>query len=121
MIDVYELSVFKVVTIANGASLSNAQYIQGYDVVAIQKDATLAGTALTFQASLDGVTFANLFDASNTEVSCTTTTLTALCHVLQQSKEIRGINSIKLRSGTSASPTSQSADINVQLGLRYIT
>ncbi len=121
MTNIYELQVAKVVTIASSASLSDALNIQGYDVAAVQTDANLACSAITFQGSVDPgqIALAELVDASNAAIQITHTTATATCHVFQQTKEIRGINQIKVRAGTVSVPSVQSLAVNVWLGLRY--
>jgi hypothetical protein len=58
-------------TIANGATISDAQAIYAQTVCGIITPATLTGTALSFQVSQDGVTYYPLYDSTNTLMSVT--------------------------------------------------
>jgi hypothetical protein len=119
MANIYDRTIWKSVVIANGAALSGAINIQGYDVVAIQQPASTEGTAFTFQGSVDGQTFADVKDSSGAEVSLTKSA-TAAETLLFGTKELRGLQAIKVRSGTSATPTNQTGDATILVGLRLV-
>lgn len=108
------------VTIANGTSLSPAVYLGTGDLVAIQMPASWTAAGLSFQGSVDGVNFFNLFDAQAHEVivdasaaiqipmSMSTAAYTSAPTI--SSIDFRGCAWIKVRSGTSGSAVSQGAD-----------
>ena len=111
--------VFRKVTIADGASLSDAVNVQGYDVVSLQQVANTEGTVFTFQGSLDGETYADLYDNGGTEVSVTkSATLAQAIHLSNSVDEIKGMASIKVRTGASAAPTNQTSAATILVGLR---
>ncbi len=51
-------------TITSGQSIGNALQVGAYTAVSIQTPAALTGTALSFQVSLDGVTYTVLNDTT---------------------------------------------------------
>lgn len=113
------------VTILNTASLSNALNVQGYDVVALQQPVNVEGTAYSFQASLDGATFADLYDNEGTEVSATKSATLAQVTLLTASMaappgdiSIKGVNSIKVRTGLTGAASAQNSDVIIMVGLR---
>lgn len=119
--------VFRYVTIANGESLSDALGVQGYDVVALQQPANTEGTTFSFQGSLDGATFADIYDNEGTEVSCTKSATLAQCLILTGSMaappgdmSLRGFNKIKVRSGLTGAATNQTGDAIILVGLRAV-
>lgn len=93
-------------SIASGSSLSSALDLGASKLVAIQMPSVWTAAALTFQASIDGVNYFDVYD-NNTERSYTVAASRML--VLQLSDWI-GIKYLKIRSGTSASPVNQAAD-----------
>lgn len=99
------------VTIANGTSLSGAVQIGPARVVGIQLP-TLTSAALTFQGSADGVTYVNLFDAANAEV---TVTASVGDRINLAPAALSGVNYLKVRSGTSGAPVNQGADRVISL------
>ena len=60
---------WEVATIANGAPLSGAINTGGMTPVRLQLPASLEGTALTFQVSIDGVTYTDFYDEFGVEVN----------------------------------------------------
>ncbi len=100
------------VTIANGASLSDAAAPGNGKVVGIQLP-TFTSASLTFQGSFDGVTFANLRNAdgtTETSVGATVGDLTILAPAALEACAF-----IKVRSGTAAAPVNQGAARTIQL------
>lgn len=94
-------------TIPNGGSLSGAIDLGGTALVGIQMPSGWDAAALTFQASADGITFAELYDAAGNVRSLTTAASHSLYLV---PSEWLGIRYLKVRSGTSGSPVNQTAD-----------
>jgi hypothetical protein len=119
MSNIYDRTIWKPAVIADGAALSDAINIQGYDVVAIQQPEDTEGTAFTFQGSVDGLTFADVKDSTGTEVALAKSETEAET-LLLGTNELRGLQAIKVRSGTSATPTEQSGDAVILVGLRLV-
>ena len=91
-------------TIGNGASLSDALALHGNQVAVIEMPTTWTAAVLTFQSSVDGTNYFNLYDDAGNEV-VVEADATRRIHVdvsaLSQHKYI------KLRSGTSAVAVNQ--------------
>lgn len=101
-------------TIANGASLSDAQMIDG-KLVGIGIPVAWTAAALTFQGSTDGVTFVDVWDAGLTATAVERTVAsgnvpTAATRFLAlAASDWAGINYLKVRSGTASVPVNQGA------------
>jgi hypothetical protein len=92
--------------IANGASLSGIVDLGTYRLFGILMDPTAwTAAALTFQVSIDGVNFYNLFDDTGTEINWTV--LAQQFITVAVPAKWLGIRYIKVRSGTSATPVNQ--------------
>jgi hypothetical protein len=113
------------VTIASGASLSGAAHI-GFalsgggsrgTLVGIQMPSAWTAASLTFQASNDGTTFTNLYDAAGNEVSVTTD---ASRWIALDPADFAGITHLKVRSGTSGTAVNQGADRVLTLIVRAV-
>ena len=99
--------------IGAGQSLSEAVDLSDVRALAVQLPASInSATALTFQGSADGVTYNNLFDSTGTEVSIA---VAASRFVALDPAVFAGIPYLKARTGTSGSPTAQTADITLTL------
>lgn len=96
------------VTISNGTSLSGAVDLGFNRLFAIQMPAAWSAAGLTFQGSSDGVTYANLYDDTGTEVSWTVAASTYV--VVSAPAKMQGIRYLKIRSGTSGVPVNQAGD-----------
>lgn len=83
-------------TIANGATVSNAVDVREKILVGLQF-ATMTGTAVTFQASSDGVTYVAVKDSSGASVSYTIASDT---YTVIQPAVLAGIRYIKIVSGS---------------------
>ena len=96
------------VTIANGTSLSGAANIGTLGLFAIQMPAAWTSANLTFQVSMDGTNYFNLFDDTGAEV----TWVAAAPNIIQSTNPGRWLpfSYIKVRSGTSGVPVNQGAD-----------
>lgn len=105
------------VTIADTASLSDAEDLAGGALVGVITPATLAGTSLTFQASADGTNFYNLYNADGTEY---TVTISTSRWTILPPADFAGIRWIKLRTGTAGSPQVQNAARTLTLVARPV-
>jgi len=103
------------VDISEDDDLSNAIRVKGYDVVALQFDNTSEGTAITFQGSRDGSTFATIKDGAGNSLTITKAASTAEV-LLLLTKEIKGMHSIKVAFGTAQA----TADTEFWVGLRAV-
>lgn len=104
----------KLVSIPNGGSLSAAVNVpQGLTLVGIQMSAAWTAAAITFQGSVDGSVFQDMFNAAGTEVSVTTAAgrFVALDPGVYQSF----VKQIKVRSGTSGAAVNQAAQRDLYL------
>lgn len=108
--------IYKNVIISNGQSLSATVDCQGGLPAALQTPANIdSATSITFQASYDGSTFANLYDGTGTEYTLTVSTSRS---IILPPSDFFGVKSLKVRLGTSGSPTAASADRTLILSLR---
>lgn len=105
----------KTVTITNGTSLSNAALLQKYRLVGILMPATWTAAAMTFQVSVDGTNFFDLYDSSGAEVSYT---VVQGHYVFTTPANWAGIRFLKVRSGTGGAAVSQGGDRIVSLIVR---
>jgi hypothetical protein len=125
--DILESVVFKTVTIADGASLSDAENIQGYDLVSLQQPANCEGIAFSFQGSVDGITFADLYDVEGAEITVTKSatlaqTFALKCAITPAPSPIvlEGLQAVKVRTGLTAAATNQTGAVVILLGLRKV-
>lgn len=102
-------------TIADSASLSSAVNLGKMTLVSIQSTSDLEGAAYTFQGSLDGVTYANLYDEAGAEVNFPVSE--ARLVKITNAMYFHGLQWIKVRTGTAASATAQTGAITIKLGL----
>lgn len=105
------------VTIANAASLSGAADLGGTTLVGYIMPSSWTAADITFQGSVDGTNFFNLYDQFGNEVR----------HVVSSSRfvalnpaDLASIRYLKIRSGTSGSAVSQGADRVVTLVTRAV-
>jgi hypothetical protein len=103
-------------TIANGASLSGAVAMGPLTLVGISMPATWTAAVLTFQVSPDGgTTWQELYDDSGSEVTFQAAGGRYISIQNYPSYLWRGINMVKVRSGTSAAPVNQGQQSIVNL------
>lgn len=95
-------------TIASGASLSGAVDLGQNRLWAVLMPGTWTAAALTFQASLDGITYYSLYDNTGTEVSWTVAA-SQFQYELFPAKWL-AIRWLKIRSGTAGTPVNQGGD-----------
>ena len=105
------------VTIANGASLSNAADIEAKTLIAIDMPSSWTTANLTLQASIDNSTWDNVFDSLGTEV---TITAAASRFILLNPADYVSVRYLKIRSGTSGTPVNQGGARTITLVVRAI-
>ena len=99
--------------IGSGQSLSEAVDLTDVRALAIQTPASInSATALTFQGSVDGSTWANLYDSTGAEVNVPAA---ASRFIALDPAIFAGIPFLKVRTGTAGSPTAQAADTTLML------
>lgn len=106
--------VLRTVTIANGASLSDAAQVDGAALVGIVMPAAWTAANLTLQASHDDSTYNNMYDELGTEKTIVASTSR---YISLNPADFLGTNSVKVRSGTSGTPVNQGGDRSIILVL----
>lgn len=99
-------------TILSAASLSAAVDLQNMKLVGLQMPSAWTTANLTFQGSFNGTTFADVYDSDGTEV---TVTAAAARYIILDPATFAAFRKIKVRSGTTGSAVTQSADRTIQL------
>ena len=110
-------------TIANGAWLTDAIDLDNEVLAAIKTPSAWTTAAISFQASIDGTNFDDLYDSGGTEVSIASGNVAANRFVAFQSSLIdllRGVRYIKIRSGVTGAPVTQSGLRTLRLSLRQV-
>lgn len=102
------------VVIASGASLTAAIDLDDARLASIQLPSAWTAANLTFQTSLDGVTYGDWYDSSGVEY---TVTAAASRSIGLQLVDFIPYRYIKIRSGTTGTPVVQGAARNLILGL----
>ena len=108
--------MYKEVTIASGASLTDAidlgedQYICG-----VVMPAAWTAANLTLQASHNGSDFADLYDQDGSEVEIT---VDIDMFVVLSPDSVWGFRHVKVRSGTTGTPVNQAAERTLVLVIR---
>jgi|SRR5215469_12592997 len=104
------------VTIAQGTALSPQIDIGTKSLAAVSVPASWVTTSLSFQASFDGGnTWGELVD--QTKAPVTVASITGAAQIAVDPNKLRGVQSLKVRSGTAASPINQTAAGGVTLTL----
>lgn len=103
---------FATATIASGASLSGSVNLGGGRLFAIMMPADWTAADLTFQASVDGTTFYNVYDEEDSEV---TVQAAEDRYIILEPARWLGVRYLKVRSGTSGSAVNQGADRAITL------
>lgn len=93
-------------TIASGASLSGAGLCPpGYSLCGIVFPSVWTAATMTFQASVDGTTYNNIYNTAGTEYSVAGAS--ASRYIAVDPADFSGSYNIKVRSGTAAAPVNQ--------------
>lgn len=103
--------------IAQGTALSPEVDVGGYTIVGIFVPAAWVTAGISFQASIDSSTFAELVDQTNTAIVVPSITGGAAVFVALDPAKSRGLRALKVRSGTSGTPVNQTASGGVTLKL----
>jgi hypothetical protein len=107
------------VTIANGASLTDAIDLADTRLSRIAIPASWTTANLSFQVSYDGVTYNNLHDLAGVEVTAAAAASRSISlHTLFAL--FQDVRWLKIRSGTSGTPVNQGGDRTLQLAVRSI-
>lgn len=114
------VSACRIITIANGESLSGALDVLGWEVVSIEQAANTEGTTFSAQGSLDGIVFADI-QTDAAEWSAVKSATAAQVIYLPQDKRLRGFSQIKIRTGLSGAATNQTGAATLKVGLVQVT
>jgi hypothetical protein len=104
-------------TIANGASITGAIDVGDQPLIAIQMPAAWTTADLTFQASIDGTNFFDVYNLSGDEY---TVAAAASRFIVLSPLEFQWARYIKIRSGPSASAVTQGGARTLTLVTRKI-
>lgn len=99
-------------TIANGASLSGVVDLGADRAHRLLIPAGWTAAAITFQASADGATFGDLYDAVG-EITLSSTVVAASRSIVLDQAAFYGIRYLKIRSGTAAAVVAQGAQRDI--------
>ena len=100
-------------TITSGTALSPAIDLQIYRLFAISMPASWTAAPITFQASIDGVNYFNVYDDTGTEVSITVAASQYV--VLTTPAKMLGARWLKVRSGPNSVPVNQGSTVVVNV------
>lgn len=101
------------VTIANGASLSGEADLSDARLVGIILPSNISSaTALTFQAGAVSGSLSDMYTSTGSELSYT---VAASRYIVVDPADFVGAAYLKVRTGTSGSPTTQGADRTITL------
>ena len=104
-------------TIANGQSLSAAIDLKGRPLIGIVIPAAWTAAKRTFQVSLDGTTYNNLYNLQGDELTSEASTNR---FIAMTQFEFLPVRYVKVRSGTSAVPVNQGAARTIILATRDV-
>lgn len=113
-----DLMVFTA-TIASGGSLSAAIALKGYTPVALVMPAGWDTGNITFQVTHDGESYADLYNDLGSEVTVLSPAASRNI-VLPAADWFSGWLGIKLRSGTSGTPVTQTAERQIGIVCRDV-
>lgn len=85
------------VTVANGATTSDAVNLNGFGMVGLILPSALTSTAMTFTGSQDGTNYSALYNVAGTQLAIT---IAASRIVLFSPGDFVGINFVKLIAGS---------------------
>lgn len=102
------------VTIANGASLSDAADLNQYTLAAVVLPSTWTTAGMTFQVTYDGSNYFDLSDEDG-EVALSSSVVVASKAIALEPYKFLRVAGLKVRSGTSASAVNQGGDRTITL------
>jgi len=98
-------------TIASGASLSGEVYLGGYALAAMIVPSTWdTATVATFNLSLDGTTYYNMYYDSSGTLTEYSVPAAASRYIVLDPAKFFGVQYLKVRAGTAGSPSAQTGD-----------
>lgn len=102
-------------TIADGAALSGAVDLRGTTLLGVMTPAAWTAAAITFDVSIDGTTYAPLYDSTGAEVTIPSASIATAAGRAFALDPVWGVawNYLKVRSGTAAAPVNQSGAARV--------
>ncbi len=110
------------VQIAAGQSLSAEVDVGPKDLVGIVVPAAWTTAGISLQASVDGTTWNELVDQTATAIGCSSLTGGTLSYfVAVDPTKLRGVQALKIRSGTQAAPVVQVSQVTLTMVRRYIS
>lgn len=122
MADPYLIDALPVAIPAGAAGISAAIGLGGKTLVGVVIPAAWVTAGISFQASGDGgTTFGELLDETATARSISSVTGGAYTVIAVDPTKWRGINEIKVRSGTSGSPVNQTGAPTLLLLVRFVS
>ena len=101
-----------IATIANGANLSDAVNLRGEVLVGVRMCAVWDAANLTFQVSMDDVTYLNAYSGAGAEH---VVTAAASRHIWVDPNAFAGYRWLKVRSGTVGTPVDQTTGADPRL------
>jgi len=101
-----------VATIADGAALSDGVYCEGGVIVGIIMPAVWDAAVITFQVSMDDVTYLDSYSAAGAEH---TLTVAASQHIWLDPSQFASYRWVKVRSGTTGAPVNQTTGADDKL------
>ncbi|HXG66938.1 MAG TPA: hypothetical protein VNO70_17680 [Blastocatellia bacterium] len=122
-----ERTITATATIPSGQSLSDAVDLGPGVLSGILMPAAWTAAALTFQVSVDGVTFYNLTKDAASDVQIQAQAgraypveaAAAFADTLYEGNPFTGFRYVKVRSGTSGAPVNQGAERQITLIAKY--
>lgn len=106
-------------TEAAGASLSDAANIGEQEIVGFLYPATWINAGLSFQVSMDGTTFKDLFNGATEFTLGGAVNADRWCGLTDaQAASLRGWTHIKVRSGATAAHVDQTANRTIAIAVR---
>lgn len=104
--------------IAVGASLSTVLDLNGNMIGGILVPPAWTAAAITFRASIDGVSFFDVYATDGTEMTIASANVVADRFIAMDIRDFAGIRFLRLRSGNAALPVNQAADRVLGVALR---
>ena len=102
-------------TIIINEALSAAVNIQGLVLIGIVMPADWTAANITFQGSLDNVTFNDVYDEDGVEIAWTGASASRVLLQTGTQPLLGGLSYLKIRSGVTATPVNQAAARTVEL------
>ena len=108
--------------IAASASLSNMFYVGHGRLESIETPSGWTTASLTFQGSYDGTNFFELYDSGNNEITISSVAASTLVQMgtIGATAGLPGALWMKIRSGTAASPTTQTSAVTLNCVVRKL-